>query len=123
MGMSIFYPVITVVAALANGYAASLDFVGSESVKVVADRVGVSQKWMVPFGILLGAGACGLLVGFAVPVLGAAAAVGLVVYFICALGAHIRMHDHGVGGAVSFLMLAAAALAATLAYHSQHHWG
>jgi hypothetical protein len=122
MGMRIFYPVITVVAALANGYAASLNFVHAQSVRVVADRVRVSQKWMVPFGILLAAAAGGLLVGLAVPVLGAAAAVGLVLYFICALGAHIRVRDHGVSGAVSFLMLAAAALAATLAYHSDHHW-
>jgi len=33
--------VTTILAALANGYAASLDFVGAESVKVVADRVRV----------------------------------------------------------------------------------
>lgn len=118
--MYILYLAITVVAALANGYAASLNFVGAESVKVTADRVRVSQKWMVPFGILLAAGAGGLLVGVAVPVLGVAAAVCLVLYFMCALGAHLRVHDHGVAGAVSFLMLAAAALAATLAYH---HWG
>jgi uncharacterized membrane protein YedE/YeeE len=61
-------------------------------------------------------GAGGLLVGLAVPVIGAAAAVGLVLYFICALGAHIRAHDHGSGGAVTFLILAVAALAATVAY-------
>jgi hypothetical protein len=35
---------------------------------------------------------------------------------MCAVGAHLRVHDHGVAGAVSFLILAAAALAATLAY-------
>lgn len=121
-GMYIFYLVMTVVAALANGYAASLNFVGADSVKVVAGRVRVSQKWMVPLGILLALGAGGLLVGLAVPVLGAAAAACLVLYFICALSAHIRVHDHGVGGAVSFLTLAAAALAATLAYHNHAHW-
>jgi hypothetical protein len=32
------YVAITILAALANGYAASLDFVGAESIKVVADR-------------------------------------------------------------------------------------
>ena len=114
--------VITILAALAHGYAAVLNFVGAESVKVVADRVHVSQKWMVPFGILLAAGAGGLLVGFAVPTLGAAAAGCLVLYFIGALSAHIRARDHGVGGAVSFLTLAVAALAATLAYHNHPHW-
>jgi hypothetical protein len=120
--MYIFYLVTTVVAALANGYAAWLNFAGAESVKLVADRVQVSQRWMIPLGSLLAAGAGGLLVGLAVPVLGAAAAAGLVLYFSCALGAHVRVRDRGVGGAVSFLVLAAAALAATLAYHNQLHW-
>jgi hypothetical protein len=118
--MHIAYFAITIMAALAYGYAASLNFVGAESVKVVADRVRVSQKWMLPFGTLLAAGAIGLLIGFVVPVLGNAAAIGLILYFICAVGAHIRARDPGFGGAVFFLALAAGALVANLAYHS--HW-
>jgi hypothetical protein len=118
--MRVTYVVITIVAALANGYAASLNFVGAESVKVVADKVRVSQRWMIPFGILLASGALGLLIGFAVPVLGTAAAIGLVLYFSCALSAHLRVHDSGIGGAVSFLVLAVAAVIADLGY--QNHW-
>jgi hypothetical protein len=68
--MHVTYVVITILAALANGYAAFLNFVGAESVKVVADKVQVSRRWMIPFGILLASGALGLLIGFAVPVLG-----------------------------------------------------
>src|SRR5215470_11678664 len=97
-GMHVTYVVITVLVALANGYAASLNFVGAESVKVVADKVQVSRRWMIPFGILLACGALGLLIGFAVPLLGTAAAIGLVLYFICALSAHLRVHDPGIGG-------------------------
>jgi hypothetical protein len=118
--MYITYLVITGVAALALCYAASLNFVGAESVKVVADRVRVAQKWMIPFGILLAAGAAGLLVGFGVPVLGMAAAVGLVLYFVGALSAHLRAHDRGIGGAVTFLVLAVAALITNIGYHG--HW-
>ena len=118
--MHVIYIVITILAALANGYAASLNFVGAESVKVVADKVQVSQRWMTPFGLLLASGALGLLIGFAVPVLGAAAAIGLSLYFICALSAHLRVHDPGIGGAVTFLVLAVAALIAGLGYHD--HW-
>ena len=117
--MHIAYLAITIMAALANGYAASLNFAGAESVKVVADRVRVSQRWMLPFGTLLAAGASGLLIGFAVPLLGKAAAIGLVLYFVCAIGAHVRARDRGFGGAVFFLALAACALAANLAYHSR----
>jgi DoxX-like family len=112
------YLVVTILAALATGYAACLNFVGAESVKAVADRVHVSRKWMLPFGTLLASGAVGLLLGFAVPLLGKVAAIGLVVYFICAIGAHIRARDSGIGGAAFFLLLAAAALLTTFAVHN-----
>lgn len=118
--MHVTYFVATVPAALANGYAASLNFVGAESVKVVADRVQISRTWMVPLGVLLASGAGGLLAGFAVPALGTAAAIGLVVYFICAVCAHLRVRDPRVEGAAFFLLLAAAALIAGLAY--RNHW-
>lgn len=95
-----------------------LNFVGAESVKVVADRVKVSQRWMIPLGCVLASGALGLLIGLAAPVLGIAAASGLVMYFACALSAHIRVHDRGVGGALGFLVLALAVLTAEIAYRT-----
>ncbi len=112
------YVVITILAALAYGYAAGLNFIGAESVKVVADKVHVSRKWMIPFGMLLASGALGLLIGFVVPALSTAAGIGLVVYFICALGAHLRVRDPQIAGAASFLVLAVAALIAGLGYHN-----
>ena len=102
--MHVIYLVTTILATVANGYAASLNFVGAESVKVVADRVQVSRRWMVPLGTLLASGAVGLLTGFAVPALGSAAAIGLVVYFMCAVTAHVRVGDRQAGGAVFFLV-------------------
>ncbi len=116
--MHIAYVVITLLAAVANGYAACLNFVGAESVKAVADRLQVSRRWMIPFGTLLASGAAGLSMGFAVPVLGEVAAIGLILYFVCAVGAHIRARDRQVGGAVSFLVLALAALVVNLADHN-----
>ncbi len=107
-------------AALMNGFAASMNFVGANFVKAVADKVQVSQKWMVPFGVLLAAGAVGLVAGVAVPAVGIAAAIGLVVYFICALGAHVRVGDRNVGGAITFLLLAVASLATDVGFHQ--HW-
>ena len=116
--MHITYLITTILAVLANGYAASLNFVGAESVKAVADRVQVSRRWMVPLGTLLSAGAMGLLAGFAMPALGTAAAIGLVLYFICAVVAHLRVRDREIGGAVFFLLLAATALTTSIVYHS-----
>ena len=115
--MHLAYLVTTILAALATGYAAALNFAGAESVKVVADRVQVSERWMLPLGTVLVSGAAGLVVGFAVPELGTAAAVGLVLYFICAVTAHVRVQDRQIGGAAFFLFLAAAALTTNLAYH------
>lgn len=117
--MHIIYLAITILAAVAYSYAASLNFVGAESVKLVAEKVRVSERWMIPLGTLLGSGGAGLLIGFVLPPLGTAAAIGLVVYFICALGAHVRVRDPQIAGAVSFLVLAVAALIAGLGYH--HH--
>jgi hypothetical protein len=118
--MYALYVVMTVLAALANGYAASLDFVGAESVKLVADRVQVSRRWMVPLGVLLALGAAGLLAGLALPGIGTAAAIGLILYFICAVSAHLRVGDRGIAPAVLFLLLAGSGLATNLAYHK--HW-
>lgn len=117
--MYVVYLVITCMAALVNGYAAFLNFSGAESVKITADRVRVPRGWMVPLGIVLACGTVGLVAGFAVPVLGTAAGVGLVVYFICALTAHLRVGDRQIGGALFFLLLAAAALFTNIAYHNQ----
>jgi len=118
--MHIFYIVITIVTGGMNLYAASLDFVGAESVKAVADRVQVSQRWMAPLGTLLLSGGVGLLAGFAIRPLGIAASIGLILYFICAVSAHVRARDRGVGGAIFFLLLAIASLVANVGYHN--HW-
>jgi hypothetical protein len=116
--MHVAYLVTTILAALATASAAYLSFAGAESVKLVADRVHVARRWMVPFGALLASGAVGLLTGLAVPALGTAAAIGLVLYFVCAVTAHLRVRDGQIGGAVFFLLLAAAALTTGIVYHS-----
>src|SRR5947209_18253443 len=103
--MHVTYLLTTMVAALANGYAACLNFVGAESVKVVANRVQVPRRWMVPLGELLACGAVGLLGGFTVPVLETAAAIGLFLYFICAMADHVRMRVWQIGGVGFFVVL------------------
>ena len=118
--MHVIYLVTTILAAVANGYAASLNFVGAESVKVVADRVQVSRRWMVPLGHAAGLRRGRTSHGLCRTGAGDAAAIGLVVYFICAVTAHVRVRDRQIGGAVFFLVLAAAALTTSVGYHN--HW-
>lgn len=116
--MNTTYLIATTLAALMNGYAATLNFIGASSVKAVADRLQIGQRWMLPFGVLLASGSAGLLIGIVVPVIGAAAALGLVLYFIGAVTAHLRAHDTQVGGACLFLLLAVAALVTNIAYRN-----
>jgi DoxX-like family len=56
-------------------------------------RVGVPEDKLDYLALILLAGAAGLVVGLLWGPLGIAAAVGLVVYFLLAIGAHIRAGD------------------------------
>jgi hypothetical protein len=103
------YIAVTLLAA-ANGYAATLDFFRHQQVLTTMARLGVPEPWLPMLGILKAAGALGLLVGIGVPVIGIAAAVGLVLFFIAALITHLRTRDYALGPAVVFLLLAVAAL-------------
>jgi hypothetical protein len=114
------YVAVTVVAAIAYAYAAVLNFTHNTSVAQTAERLRVPVSWMTGLGLLLGAGSAGLVTGFAVPVLGTAAACGLVLYFLSAAGAHLRARDTRLLSWINwsaFFSLAVAALAAGLAYH------
>jgi hypothetical protein len=77
-------------------------------------RAGVPESWLTfPIGTLKTAGAAGLLLGLAgVPLVGTAAAVGLVLFFVCAVYTHVRVGDYSpqFGLAVGFLVLAVATL-------------
>jgi hypothetical protein len=115
--MTIAYVTLTSATAAALFYAAYMNFSGHQTVLEVAERVRVSPRVMVPFGSLQLAGGVGLLVGFALPILGTAAAVGVVLFFICAIGAHIRVGDREIGPPSAFLAMAAATLVLGVAEH------
>jgi hypothetical protein len=78
-------------------------------------RVGVSESWLTTFGVLKAAGALGLLVGIALPLVGTAAAIGLTLFFVGAIVTHLRARDYSFGLAVAFLLLAVGALVLRLA--------
>jgi len=104
------YIVVTVLAAAANVFSATLDFIRYKQILINMAKVGVSESWLTTFGVLKAAGALGLLVGIRVPLIGIAAAIGLVLFFLAAVITHLRAHDHSFGLAVVFLLLAVAAL-------------
>jgi hypothetical protein len=104
------YVAVTLLAAIANAFSATLDFVRYRQVLVNMARAGVSESWLTTLGVLKAAGALGLLVGFSVPLIGIAAAIGLVLFFVAAIITHLRARDYTFGLAVVFLLLAVATL-------------
>ena len=108
--MFITYIVVTILAAAANIFSATLDFIRYEPILINMAKVGVPESWITTLGVLKAAGALGLLIGIGVPAVGIAAAAGLVLFFIAAIIIHLRGHDHSFGLAIVFLLLAIAAL-------------
>ena len=78
-------------------------------------RAGVPESWLTfPIGTLKTAGAAGLLLGLlGLPLVGTAAAIGLVLFFVCAVHTHLLAGDYSsqLGLALGFLGLAVATLA------------
>ena len=88
--MSTAYVVVTVLGAVLAGFSAASVFFGAEwTVKPLADY-GVPRAWWPWLGAAKAAGAAGLLAGLAVPVIGVAAAAGLVLYFLGAVVTVLR---------------------------------
>jgi hypothetical protein len=108
------YLIVTILAAAANIFSATCDFVRYEKVSIAMAKAGVPESWMTTLGILKAAGAFGLLVGIRVPLIGIAAAVGLILFFVGAIIIHLRGRDYSLGPAIVFLLLAVAALALRL---------
>jgi hypothetical protein len=110
------YVIVAVLAAALNGWAATTDFTGAKSARDNAAKVEVPLSWLLPLGGLKAAGAVGLLAGIAVPIIGVAAAIGLVLFFVCAVFAHLRVGWYStLAFPGTFLLLAVGALVLRLA--------
>jgi len=109
------YVVVTLLAGAANIFSATLDFIRFKQVLINMAKANVPESWITTLGLLKAAGAVGLVIGIVVPLIGVAAAVGLVLFFICAIITHLRAHDYSFGLAIVFLLLAIAALVLRLA--------
>ena len=111
------YVTVTVIAAVFTGIAAVTYLIGHDYPKAQADMKGVPRSWLPRLGLVLAAGSLGLLAGFSLPLLGLLAAAGLVLYFVGALIAHLRVGSRKLAGWAIFFVTAVAALAVNLAYH------
>ncbi|MEV7616849.1 DoxX family protein [Streptomyces sp. NPDC089799] len=93
--MSTAYVIVTVLAALMAGYSgASIFFKAKYTVEPLA-AYGVPKGLWNFLGAAKTAGAVGLLVGLAVPVIGMLAGIGLVLYFTGAVITVARAKAYG----------------------------
>jgi hypothetical protein len=104
------YVAVTVLAAAANIFSATLDFIRYKRILISMANANVPESWLTMLGILKASGALGLLVGISMPLIGTAAAIGLILFFVAAIVTHLRARDYSFGLALVFLVLAVAAL-------------
>jgi hypothetical protein len=113
------YVIVTIVAVAANAFSGVAAILHFKPILPAMASAGVPESWLTfPIGTLKTAGAVGLLLGLiGVPVIGTAAAIGLILFFVCAIYTHVRASDYSAqfGLANGYLLLAVAALALDLA--------
>ena len=103
--MSTAYILVTVLAAAITAYAAYVDFRRAEWVLENMTNYGVPHSWLFLLGVLKAAGALGLVIGIAVPLIGAAAAIGLLAYFVGAIVTVVRARWYShIGYPLIFLL-------------------
>lgn len=111
--MSVVLGIATVLCVVANAFIVVADFAKAKFVLANSAEVGLAPTALPYLATLKSAGAVGLIVGFAgVPWLGLAAGVGLILFFVCAVTAHLRAHVlYNIAFPGLYLLLAVAATA------------
>ena len=112
------YVVVTLLAIAANTFSGVAALVHWKRILPGMAQAGVPGSGLTMLGALKTAGAVGLLLGLiGMPLIGTAAAIGPVLFFIGAVVTHLRAGDYSpqFGLAIGFLLLAVAALVLGLA--------
>ncbi|MFE4637071.1 DoxX family protein [Streptomyces sp. NPDC056773] len=104
------YAVVAGLLTLALAASATFTFLRNPSITESMTNVGVPDSWLPRLAGLKAAGAIGLVAGLWVAPLGVAAAVGVTLYFLGAIVAHLRAKDYNFAPAAVLALIAAAAL-------------
>jgi hypothetical protein len=106
--MTVVHIGLLLAAVAANSFSAVADFLRLERIRAGMERIGV-PTWLLPWlGVPKAVAVGGLLAGLAVPWLAVAAAAGLALFFLLAIGVHLRAGDRVIGLPLGFLVLAVA---------------
>jgi uncharacterized membrane protein YphA (DoxX/SURF4 family) len=115
--MSIAYIVAAILLSLVLLASARGKLVKDEKIVEGLSKAQVPLSWFPPLALTEIAGALGLLIGIAWRPLGIAAAIGVVLYFVGAVLAHIRAKDYA-GAPVPATILVGAVVTLTFAIAS-----
>jgi hypothetical protein len=110
IALAVASAVLAVVIAMSAGWKLSHKPAAVESYR----KAGVPESWLNGLAVVLLLAAAGLVAGLWVSLAGIAAAAGLAVYFLLAIGFHVRAND--AAHAVTPAILAGAS-AAVVALH------
>jgi hypothetical protein len=111
--MTTSYLAVTLTAIAANGFSGIAALLHFKPIMPGMAKAGVPVSWLTfPIGTLKTVGALGLAAGLVFRPLGVSAAIGLVLFFVCAVYTHIRASDYGAqfGLAIAFLAINIAVL-------------
>ncbi|MFD9727992.1 DoxX family protein [Streptomyces sp. NPDC059072] len=111
ISMFIAYAVVGLLLALALTASATFTLQRNDQIVANMRKVQVPDAWLPRLAGLKAAGAIGLVVGVWVTPLGVAAAIGVTLYFIGAVVAHLRVKDYELAPAAVLTLVAAATLA------------
>lgn len=117
--MGLAYLVVTLVLAAMAVFSGIGKLRGDPHiVHVIHEVVGVPMKYFPLLAACEIAGGLGIILGIWWHLLGVAAALGLVLYFVAAVVSHLRVGDvKGIGPAAFFLTLSLAALVLRILVH------
>jgi hypothetical protein len=115
--MTTAYVAVTLTAVAANGFSGLAALLHFKPIMPGMVKAGVPVSWLTfPIGTLKTLGALGLAAGLVFRPLGVSAAIGLVLFFVCAIYTHVRAGDYSTqfGLAIGFLGLNVATMALSL---------
>jgi hypothetical protein len=105
--MSAAYVIVKILSATTLTFPVAADFFLRQQVVANLGKARVPTSWLPRLAGLRALGALGLLIGLGVPLIGAAAAVGVVLYFVGAIITHVRARLYAIGYPAVYLTLAA----------------
>lgn len=91
--MSIATVVMSILLAAFLAFSAIRKLTHQPAVVESYARAGVPEDWLNHLAIILSAASAGLIAGLFFAPIGIAAAIGIIIYFLGAVGFHIRAND------------------------------